>query len=60
MKVFFDTVGCRLNQAEIEHLLSLKVSKASIAKIVGCSRTALVSFLKRRGMTSRKKPARDD
>jgi len=39
--------ACR---AEIEHLLSLKVSKASIAKIVGCSRTALVSFLKRRGM----------
>ncbi len=38
-------------RAEIEHLLSLKVSKASIAKIVGCSRTALVSFLKRRGMS---------
>ena len=47
-------------RAEIEYLLSLKVSKASIAKIMGCSRTALVSFLKRRGMMSGNKPPRAD
>ena len=51
------TFSSRLDgrRPEIEHLLSLKVSKASIAKIMGVSRSALVAFLRRRGMMSGKK-----
>lgn len=41
-----------VRRPEIEHLLFLKVSKASIAKIMGVSRSALVAFLRRRGMRS--------
>ena len=37
---------------EIEQLLALKVSKASIAKIMGVSRSALVAFLERRGLAA--------
>ena len=37
---------------EYEQLLALKVSKASIAKIMGVSRSALVAFLERRGLAA--------
>src|SRR5881398_1695483 len=42
--------GSMVKKMEIQMLLDKKVSKASIAKIMGISRTALYNFIRTRGL----------